>query len=271
MKEKNLKEYFNKNHLNDVTIALFVDAMVLNKEVLLPEEVRAHVEDCQHCKEEILALYEIIKKDNRIQDYENHPYLKSSSSDEKKSFQTNNLLKIAAGFILIVGIGSLIYYIFKSQKELVAPVNQITKTTDSTDRFNDNKIAETDTGNSIPSKKYESDKSSMQQTELAINMKESPLFENLIESHYRSNDIEVSFPRPGHRFINNHTIEFKFEGDIIKPLVLIIYNNKGEKITEKSNISGAKISLNKRLPSGLYYWKLLQDDDLLQVGKFFVK
>jgi hypothetical protein len=109
------------------------------------------------------------------------------------------------------------------------------------------------------------------QLALAANMKENLLYENLIASHYRSNDIEVSFPPINHTFHPGQPLNFKLSGEITDPMILIIYNNKGEKIIEKNSLMVTGFSIKYKSPTGLYYWKLLKGDDLIQVGKYFVK
>lgn len=53
----NCDEYINNGHLNDEAKAMYIDAMLMNSEKLLPLPIRLHVEDCIICKKEILAVY----------------------------------------------------------------------------------------------------------------------------------------------------------------------------------------------------------------------
>jgi hypothetical protein len=148
---------------------------------------------------------------------------------------------------------------------------------DSINKHSNNKIANNQTRKmtdsvSITSLKKDNSKiSSLHQNELAANIEESALFEGLIASNYRSNDMKVSFPPLNHTFNSGQTIVFKINSDISKPIVLILFNNKGEEIIEKNNISNNRLLINNRLSPGLYYWKLLKGRDLIQVGKFFMK
>ncbi len=75
MENQSFDKFFADNHLKDEAIALFVDALILNKVELLIDEIRTHVEDCTQCKMGVFALYEIIKQDNKIQDKYIHPFL----------------------------------------------------------------------------------------------------------------------------------------------------------------------------------------------------
>ena len=61
-------------HLNDEAIALFSDALILKREEMLDIEIRNHVENCQQCRKEVFAIYEIMKKDGAVQETIQHPF-----------------------------------------------------------------------------------------------------------------------------------------------------------------------------------------------------
>jgi len=272
VEKQNLGGYFKEEgHLNDEAIALFSDALILKREEMLDIGIRNHVENCQQCRKEVFAIYEIMKKDSVVQGTTQHPLLGKPETDKKTLFRIHNLLKIAAVLLVFFSISGLIYTVFTHPKNLVVTDNQTTHTSDTTNKHNKDKIAETDKDSISVSNNEHSKNTSLHENELAVNLEESPIFEGLIASHYRSNDIEVSFPPLNHQFAFNEKIEFKLNGNITESVVLFIYSNKGEKIAEKNNISVNSTMLNKKLPTGLYYWKLIQDDNLLQAGKFFVK
>jgi hypothetical protein len=274
MIENNFDNYFNNGHLNEDAFALFLDALVLDKVSMLPSIIRSHVEDCQQCKIEVLALYDIMKKNTAIRNAENHPYFDDQMVKGKKTFRIYNLLKIVAGILIIIGIGSLIYTII-NQKNSNVLVKNITHTADTINKQKNNNISINSTKKEKDSisKKEKKDRSLKPSPNVALasNMQESELFENLITSYYRSNDVEVTFPPLNHLFNSGQTLVFKINGVLSEPVTLKIYNNQEKKITEKGNISTNSLSITNKLPPGLYYWKLLKGYNLIQAGKFFVK
>lgn len=274
MIENDFDNYFNNGHLNDDAFALFLDALVLDKVNLLPSMIRSHVEDCQQCKLEMLALYDIMKKNNVIRNAENHPYFDGQMVKREKTFRIYSLLKMVAAIIIIIGIGSLIYTII-NQKNANVLIKNITHNPDTINKQKNNNISINPTKEETDSisKKKMKDRSLKPSPNVALasNMQESELFENLIISHYRSNDVEVTFPPLNHLFNSGQTLVFKINGVLSEPVTLKIYNNQEKKITEKSNISINSLSIDYKLPPGLYYWKLLKGYNVIQVGKFFVK
>lgn len=272
MKKIDMERYFENEHLNDEARALFCDAMLFGKEDRLPVSIRDHVESCNQCKQQIIALYEVMKRDKIVRNNQIHPYFGKTASHKTKIFKLGNFMKIAAVAVLLLGLGSLLYYVV-SIRNNSSTNSQITIITDSIkNNIVENQIPKKQNTDSASFSKSDSVmNSSMHQDELAVNMKESILFENLIASHYRSNDIEVSFPSLNYTFRSGQNIFFKFKGNITESLSLILYSNKGKRIIEKNDILTDSLYLNNQLQNGLFYWKLLQGDDLLQVGKFFVK
>lgn len=195
----------------------------------------------------------------------------------KFSLVTFNIYYFSIMIIFAFGAGFTTYKVINYNHQLIILNNLIAHGSDSINKHSNNKIANNQTRKmtdsvSITSLKKDNSKiSSLHQNELAANIEESALFEGLIASNYRSNDMKVSFPPLNHTFNSGQTIVFKINSDISKPIVLILFNNKGEEIIEKNNISNNRLLINNRLSPGLYYWKLLKGRDLIQVGKFFMK
>jgi hypothetical protein len=50
-----------ESHLSEQELAQYVDALVLDKEDELPQEVLEHVAECFECKVEIMEVLEIIE------------------------------------------------------------------------------------------------------------------------------------------------------------------------------------------------------------------
>ena len=50
-----------ENHLPEEQLALYVDALVLDQQDQLPEEILEHVEECEECKMEVIGVRELIE------------------------------------------------------------------------------------------------------------------------------------------------------------------------------------------------------------------
>lgn len=104
---------------------------------------------------------------------------------------------------------------------------------------------------------------------LAENFVENPLLENFIDQNYRSaNVITDLFPVSGDTLRRPFTFKWKSEttGVIYKISVL---NNRNKEVWQQSG-GEQTVFLDKALSPGLYYWKLLVNDNLFTVRKFYV-
>ena len=55
-----LEIYRHGTHLTEQEIALYVDALVLDQQNQLPEEIREHVKKCFGCKVEVMEVGELV-------------------------------------------------------------------------------------------------------------------------------------------------------------------------------------------------------------------
>ena len=105
----------------------------------------------------------------------------------------------------------------------------------------------------------------------AANYIVSDNLEYLIDQGYRNNNIiKVLSPKDGITVTDE--ILFKWVSETEEQLYLKILNNEEDvlhKFTPKKNQVLFNITESK-LDPGLYYWKLESDEELLQLGKFFV-
>jgi hypothetical protein len=266
MKEYNSKIYFSKGHLNNEGIALYVDALAIHKEEMLPVDIHEHMQDCYECKKEAFALYAVMQKDNVIQNTFKHPYLDKLPDNARKQVVLYAFLKIAAGLILVLSLGILIYYIVYSSQGHHSSNNTMHNfaNTSKAVELHPNSKAKGDVN-------LKEDSVNLSNSALASTMKEFSLYENLITAQYRNDEIQIDFPPLNYSFHSQQDVMFKLKGDISVPVVLIIFNNRGKKLMEISGISKREVTVTQKLPFGLYYWKLLMNDDLIQTGKFFVK
>ena len=265
MKEQVIDQYFIEGHLNEEGIALYADGLLLEKIDMLPISIRNHVEDCQQCKKEVFDTYELIRNNQRFKNIETHPFfgLKKENQHSGSGSRMYSFLKIVAVFLIIISVSVVINYLLKTKSQSNSLNSQVTS--NSKDTLHE-------IGN--PAKKNVNvqrvDSSNAQNERLAVNFKKSELFEGLISSNFRSADIEVLSPFLGQKFIKQSHIIFEFKGDVSIPVTIKVYNNKGKEMLVRNGISTNRYRYAPKLYSGLFYWKLLREDDLLYVGKFYI-
>ena len=80
----------------------------------------------------------------------------------------------------------------------------------------------------------------------------------------------VISPKQGEIFKKNQAVDFQWETENNVLLNLYIHTNKGKVFYKAENIS-SNIQIHDRFIPGLYYWKVLEEDELVFVGKFLVK
>ena len=274
MDQQNSK-YFNKTHLNEETIAMVAEALAFDKMNKMQPEILNHIEDCLQCKKEIFSVYGLIKNEKFT--LNNIPHESKETTHKKKTDSTKfyiyDFLKIASVFLLLVSLIILINYLSGNK---VSPINAKFQIVDSLKKDN---LSENQNINNTPIasateiniQKDISGNSLGNNDDLIPKLKESEIFENLISSNYRGTNIEVLSPDCNQKFTAKQKITFKFKGDLSIPITIIIYNNSGKEIFRKSGISTNSYDYSPTLSLGLYYWKLIQEDNLMYVGKFFIK
>jgi hypothetical protein len=107
-----------------------------------------------------------------------------------------------------------------------------------------------------------------QQKILAGNFSESPNLENLVNSSSRSELPLVVSPR--NNAVVSQEILFEWKVQEAGLVSVTILSNK-EDVLKNVKLKQSKFLFSEKLNPGLYYWKLEREDELLYVGKFFVK
>jgi len=80
-------------------------------------------------------------------------------------------------------------------------------------------------------------------------------------------DIEITSPVMGEKI--DEFVQFSWQTEADRQFKVIILNNKGDEVDEVSTNKNMYTFKGSLLP-GLYYWKLLVNDDWLYTGKFII-
>ncbi len=243
--------FTDKAHLSDEAIALYVDALRFNKIYQLPSVILSHVADCRECKMEIVEIFSL-PEGPEIGGTEPHPFLDEKTSEREKEFSI--AFRIAAVLVIGISIGLVSYYLTM----LVDEHTLLRGSTVAREYLNQGKQG------IVPSDSLNVSKQGF----FADNFTVSPDLENLVNAHLRSFSIRVLSPLNGENFTKR--ILFQWKADVDDRLTLKILSNK-EKILQTISVRGSRYVFSRKIPPGLYYWKLESKDELLYLGKFLVK
>jgi len=257
-----MNTFKKSGHINEETISVYVDALMLDNIEIIPEQVIAHVENCARCKKEIIEVIDIMK--------EAKSHTENMPLPEKKQKDKNEIGRSLLTILIIIGLG----YIF---------MNLITvNSNESYNKQDENLII------GIPDQVVEMDyaadeeffikeekpikkaKVKRSKKKKAYQYEASYNLESLVETNFRSNSIKVIAPKIAQQFNSRQKITFNFVNTLQRTLFIKIVNNKEENVFTTDFI-GDSYKLNCKLKPGLYYWKLETEDDLLYVGKFTIR
>ena len=110
------------------------------------------------------------------------------------------------------------------------------------------------------------------QMKLAASFRENPSFENMTGATRHAGYFRMVLPLTGYPYSEKAEIRFEWILDEHTEIELKIMDNTGTHVHESGNLSKNKYSLPPgTLKKGLYYFKIMQNDEILFFGKFFVK
>lgn len=249
------------NHLNEEALAQAADAVASNNYDHLPNEIKTHLAECDQCAAEVVAISQILDE--------------THSETISIPFYKTSLFRATIGVAALLAIVFGFYFIFNSSP-------------DNSTRFAD----QTDTNQVIAPNEKENQTSpnfdTIQNNEPApkANQRTNPANDNLLafntnedlEKVYlrhqdgvmRSNDVKISADSvisisKGKRL----SIAWEADGS---ELIFEIWNNRNQKVVEKSTNATTGLNLPAPESAGLYYWKLLNADfELVYCGKIRVE
>jgi len=245
--------FLNTNHLSENGIALYVDAIKLERTDGLPESIVHHVEQCEICKMQIMQVAELMA-DEHYDKSMKHPFL---APKESHISTYADIYRIAAVLVVAAFIGTMYYFLSNSMPEKVGGKQSVA--VEQQKQLPVPRGSTPDVRKQTPVKQKEE--------LLAANFESSPNLEDLVQTQFRSTSIEIISPSVGD--IVRSPITFRWK-QYDKPVTIKILSNK-ELTLISSTLSGDSFTTSKKFAPGLYYWKLETADELLFAGKFLVK
>ncbi len=255
--------YFRSDgHLTDNAAALYVDGMILDKMNDLPDAIVDHVDDCLGCKQTVLELHAVASQ----QDYTrqgSHPYFDQA----RRASIPRRWYYAAASILFLVG---LMYLYFRGERDPAyemadnPPVERPVERPYTPPKTEEAlKVEDPGTRDLASKAPLEQDPDNK-----LLAYEPSVVLDELVHLNVRSFAADVISPA------NNDTlllpVRFEWAIDLEEKIFLKIMNNM-----EEERFSGEadnnRFEFREQLAPGLYYWKLETEDDLLYVGRFYVK
>ncbi len=236
-----------RGHLDEEGVALYVDALRLERTERLPEAVRAHVAGCQECRANVTGLYSLLA-DEPIEN--SHPTLGSQPGEPHR---LQAIYRIAAVAFAAIGVAALVYFLGRQEKPVHESPESVSVVPRGTDSTLDSGLAHA--RRAVPQ-------------DIAGNFKPYEELEGLVGSELRGESFNVT--SPGERLTNGGAVTFDWNTSERGPWNLVVLDNRGNTVRQ-TEVQSTPFVLEGPFRPGLYYWKVIRDDELAYVGKFRVE
>ena len=270
--------YFDQQgNLTEEGLMLYVEALKLDRLDELPEKVLQHIRSHPELEREAIELYSLIAE----MDYKElgpHPRL-------DKKMPVIGRRRIIYRWAAAAAVALLAYFTvqlgpFRSSDPGMAdtdppPVDTLQ------DRIPDQpeqeiaEVPETTTPESTepetPQKQIEEPQPDDRQL-FAANFVADETLDGLIGMAVRGGELNVLNPANDTTLLVGENINFAWQYQSTDPssLTFILLNNRGEILTSTTTAS-SNYQASSSFEPGLYYWKLETEDDLIHVGRFFIR
>ena len=260
-----------QNHLTDYQLSIAADALINGEYDSLDKKISNHIEICLKCEIETIELVEVLKQMDESEKEE------FNSNNEKRSFSQLRFLKWVAAASVIFFI-SVSFFYFKQLKKLESEILVLESNISIKDKsqfFLDKDSLEKreQAFNTIISKYDDSlnDLSESLKSKsnlLAESYKEYVLFENQLELNLRSTNIKSS------KYIeisygDSKKLQWKSKSN--STFSIAIYNNKGTLVLREIGLKNSYVFNTNSVLPGVFYWKLLNNEEVVFLGKMSIK
>ncbi len=260
-----------EGHLNDESIARYVEVLQSENWDSLPEEIQQHIESCTNCHQQALDLYAIVS--HSATNVGRH----KAPQQEGGRILRMRIMRWAMVAVL-AGLSFYFYRYLDRQK----PVNNIEidgPSANDPNQVEDTKsIVEEDAANSTPKKEDTANppKSTIPKPDkdvrelYAANFVPSESMELLLADQLRSGNIELIAPDTEEPTGWRDGISFEWSGVNAEGLSLRLEDNQAEVLYEKA-VEDLRHTINLDLEPGIYYWRLESEEDLLMLGRLILE
>jgi hypothetical protein len=224
------------------------------------DDFEEHLLYCEECREKLALTRDTIKMTQYMaihSSIEREPEIKNL----KRIHFIITWRKIAAVILLLVCCAAgVIYLIKKPDIRLVKNQEKANNVniTDDTAHINNQK----------PTKNPYQPVLEVKTMLIGENYKELPAFENAIKNNLRGSSIESSSPKQSQEIAFGEKVIFMVKENT-NELMISVINNSGATVFE--NRVKMPYTLSIKLPKGLYYWEITENDEVVFVSKFLIK
>ena len=265
-------------HLTEEQIAQYAEALSDGNPDKIDDKIREHVRDCNSCAEEVTEISMMID--------EGLPQVISHDEKVKPlSRQLTLWFSIAAGIVLLVGVGAYFLYFQGNQQQMDPVVAE--KENNSPEIKNVIEIAEIVDEKPVSEKETQTTDINEDLSEEVMQQKEFASKNQLAEAYRPSSRLEqlsarfdgVSMRSDGFEMRSEHilttakkdTLKISWIADQNQELIFSLYDNK-ENLVSESTVPVKEYSFVADFDKGLYYYKVInQDFDLLYCGKIIIE
>jgi hypothetical protein len=233
-------------HLTDEEMALYVDAMRLERTRELPGRIEHHVSGCEHCKKEMLSLLELTDELPYNRE-EPHPYF--DRVVRQRPVLWGRAWRVAAVLAGAIGIGVIWNALAPFQGE-APPAPRVSLHADSA-------TSEPPASAAGPG-----------MHDLASRFEPSPNLEDLVGMPLRSVSPASSLPPSG--AVVKNPVRLTWQVAIPGPYAVSVLDNT-DRVVFDTTLALSRVSVLERLGPGLYYWKIVAGGRLQLVSKFVVR
>lgn len=233
-----------------------------------------HMLQCKSCRDKCMQTEQVI--DALKSSYAADRTIQTSTAAKRHIGWLALSLRIAAVFVLVAGIA--IIYIktkdhmgkiaFEADPAVADTLNNIRDETIKYDASEDS-LYETSAQIQTAKEKDENrdDDAGVNNEWITAAYSPSPVFEQAIRNAVRGAAIKAITPADSAVYSKNTTIEFNWENPENKNIVLLVRKNTGKLVFKEVIIPPYAFEVEH---PGLYYWQLLEGDQIVHTGKFSV-
>ncbi len=254
------------HHINDEMVALYADALSEGQLPDIPMKELQHVESCRQCKDKILDLSIFLRNPDTI----SHIQPNEDLPPRKIPHMRFRYMPIAALFfigILVIGAYFLLFNNDETNMKRVALTQAEEKVLAKADK-EPTAYQKRDLNIPVVKKSAKTNSGKINNRVTKANFKVNPNLESMINSHYRSEGIEIIAPK--NNTVIKEPITFAWKETTYSSLILKIINNQNQ-VFHHHEVKGNSYTFQPKLNPGLYYWKLENKNDLLFIGKFIIR
>lgn len=272
------KEEFHlseNGHLNDEITARYADAVFEGDTAGLPEEALRHVEECVDCKDRIIELSMFLRNPDagEIDRREVLTEVPWGTRTPRRWYRYP--MRIAALFFVAALLISTYFLIYKDG----STVRDLLVNPPGTQEFQQvqgDQNGEPPLEANVTAETGETTKATVKQVvprrnaQVPSNFRVNPNLESMIGTRYRSVSVQVLSPRDNTTLAVGGDINFAWKLTTPGPVTFKVIDNRNREACHYE-VRGGRFTLKEHLGPGLYYWKLEDHQDLLYIGKFFIK